>query len=165
MAELNYGQMMQRAMQSLVVEALRTVAENGLPGDHHFYITFQSNQPGVDIPDWLREEHPETMTIVLQHEFHDLAVGADRFSVGLSFSGRLANLVVPFDAILQFADPSAEFGLRFEPTLPDDDEAHELEDDAEPAPEPLVGAEELDPSEPREQSSGEVVSLDAFRKK
>lgn len=157
MADLNYGRMMQRAMQSLVSEAMRIVAEHGLPGEHHFYITFQTNHPGVDIPDWLFEDHPESMTIVLQHEFENLAVGADRFSVGLSFSGRPANLVVPFDAVLQFADPSAEFGLRFEPS-------EEGEDD-EPDPAEAPEEPEIDEPAPQETPGGEVVSLDAFRKK
>ncbi|MCI4663712.1 MAG: ClpXP protease specificity-enhancing factor SspB [Neomegalonema sp.] len=147
MSELNYGRMMQRAMQGLVAEALSIVAEHGLPGEHHFYISFMTSHPGVDIPDWLRERHPEEMMIVLQFEFNDLAVTKDRFSVGLSFDNKPVTLVVPFDAVLQFADPSAEFGLRFDPTdaQPDDEEE---EDDA-----------------PEEKKEADVVSLDAFRKK
>ena len=108
--------MMQRAMQGLVSEALSVVAEHGLPGEHHFYISFSTGHPGVVMPDWLRDQHPDEMMIVLQYEFNDLAVTSDRFSVGLSFDNKPVTLVIPFDAVLQFADPSAEFGLRFDPS-------------------------------------------------
>lgn len=164
MSELNYGRMMQRAMQGLVADALSVVAEHGLPGDHHFYISFNTNHPGVDMPDWLREQFPDEMMIVLQFEFDDLAVTSDRFSVKLSFQDRPATLVVPFDAVLQFADPSAEFGLRFDPS--DSPAAKELDQEAitetakaiEDAPRRHSAA---DPEKP----AGEVVDLDSFRKK
>lgn len=111
---LDYGRMMQRALRQVMAEALGAVAENGLPGDHHFYITFDPSHPGVVMPDWLRERYPRELTIVLQHEFHDLAVLGDRFQVGLSFSGRVATLTVPFDAVETFIDPSVKFGLKFD---------------------------------------------------
>lgn len=167
MAELNYGLMMQRAMQGLVADALRVVAQHGLPGDHHFYITLKTSHPGVVLPDWLRASFPDELVIVLQHEFEDLAVADDRFSVRLSFDDRPATLTAPFDAILQFADPSAEFGLRFDPPAEADLDDEELDQEGD-ADEPSVDAAEEsapegDAAPPR--PSGDVVSLDAFRKK
>lgn len=167
MGELNYGRMMQRAMHGLVAEAMGYVAEHGLPGEHHFYISFMTNHPGVDIPDWLREQFPDEMMIVLQHEFEDLAVTHDRFSVRLSFQDRRTTIVIPFDAVLQFADPSVEFGLRFDPI---DGGAEEGEFDPMSIEETARAIE----AAPREHSrtaedsdkpAGEVVELDAFRKK
>lgn len=186
MGELNYGRMMQRAMQSLMAEALSEVAENGLPGDHHFYISFMTQHPGVVVPDFLRERFPEELMIVLQHEFSDLSVTRDRFSVRLSFDSKPTTIVVPFDAICQFADPSAEFGLRFDPTdAKDRDEESESGRPAEDVFAELsrrrtgedaeqTSAEERGDSadgagaegdETREKPTGDVVSLDSFRKK
>lgn len=158
MVELNYGRMMQRAMQGLMSEALGVVAEHGLPGDHHFYITFLTNHPGVEIPDWLKERFPEEMVIVLQYEFQGLSVTRDRFSVTLSFNNRLATLVVPFDAVCQFADPSAEFGLRFDPSEAAEDFEEEEADLAQ-------ATESGDEAAGEPKAPGEVVSLDSFRKK
>ncbi|MCI4661504.1 MAG: ClpXP protease specificity-enhancing factor SspB [Neomegalonema sp.] len=185
MTELNYGQMMQRAMQGLVAEALSLVAENGLPGDHHFYITFRTNSRDVEMPEWLREAHPRDITIVLQHEFSGLTVSEDGFSVTLSFSDQPATLVVPFDAIEQFADPKAEFGLRFDTTDFDDDadledaEIDATDSDAEseleaelsadvlPAPDQDARDKKRRAESPEDgdadKPAGEVVSLDAFR--
>ncbi len=158
MSELNYGRMMQRAMQGLMAEALGVVAEDGLPGAHHFYITFAAQHPGVTLPDWLLDQIKEDeLTIVLQHQFSDLMVNPEGFSVRVFFQGRPADLVVPFDAVKQFADPSAEFGLRFDASeSPEDDDGDE---DESPA------AEDADPAEDGDKPAGEVVSLDAFRKK
>ncbi|MEL6316881.1 MAG: ClpXP protease specificity-enhancing factor SspB [Pseudomonadota bacterium] len=190
MVELNYGRMMQRAMQGLVAEVLRVVAEHGLPGDHHFYIAFSTRHPGVEMPDWLRERFPNDITIVLQYEFHDLTVSDDQFSVRLSFDNRPTRILVPFDAVLQFADPSAEFGLRFDAGMMDD-EAGDVADgaaaqDGAPieadAQGPAASATLLAAPPPRapsgedaeggapddadgEKRSGEIVSLDSFRKK
>lgn len=144
--ELNYGRMMQRALRSVMAEALGTVAENGLPGDHHFYITIDTQHPQTDLPDWLRAEYPEQITIVLQFEFSDLGVTSDGFSVRMSFANRPAAIYAPFDAVLTFVDPSVEFGLKFDAT------EIEMDEIAEPA----------EPEEPKE--GGEVVSLDKFRK-
>ena len=110
----NYGRLMQRAMRGLMAEVLGEVARRGLPGGHHFFISFRTDHAGVDMPDWLREKYPGEISIVLQHEFEDLAVASDRFSVSLSFSNRMATVVVPFDAVTTFADPSENFGLRFD---------------------------------------------------
>jgi hypothetical protein len=149
----NYGRLMQRALRGVMAEVLGRVAESGLPGEHHFFISFDVNHPGVDMPDWLKAEHPEELSIVLQYEFEDLAVAADRFSVRLSFRNRAATLVVPFDAVVTFADPSENFGLRFDAASADDDDGpDDGPDDGESAPEPPKG-------------DAEVVSLDAFRKR
>jgi hypothetical protein len=152
---LDYAKLMQRALRGVVREALGSVAEAGMPGEHHFYVSFDMRHPGVDAPDWLREQHPEELTVVLQHEFWDLAVAGDRFSVGLSFSDRPVTLTVPFDAILTFVDPHAEFGLKFDPHEASDDEG-----EAEPS-----GDEHAENGDgPDAGGGGEVVSLDRFRK-
>ena len=96
---IHYGKLMHKALRGLMSEVLSDVAENGLPGDHHFFITFDTTHPGVDMPAHLAERFPDEMTIVLQHEFWDLTVLPDRFAVSLSFSERPATLVVPMDAI------------------------------------------------------------------
>lgn len=146
----NYARLMQRAMRGLMAEVLGDVARKGLPGGHHFFISFSSVHPGVDMPDWLREQFPKELSIVLQHEFDDLAVAADRFSVRLSFSNRPATLVVPFDAVTTFADPSENFGLRFDGADEQDDK----------------GPDEPPPQAPKPRDSeAEVVRLDAFRKR
>ncbi|MEM9046072.1 MAG: ClpXP protease specificity-enhancing factor SspB [Pseudomonadota bacterium] len=151
----DYGRLMQRALRGLMAEVLGRVAEEGLPGEHHFYINLDTTHPGVDMPDWLRERHPEELTMVIQHEYSDLAVMADRFSIRLSFSNRPVTLVVPFDAVRTFVDPSMEFGLKFEAHEPDDE------------PEVMAITEEAVDEEPagsESQGSAEVVSLDTFRK-
>lgn len=144
--ELNYGRMMQRALRSVMAEALGTVAQSGLPGDHHFYITIDTRHPETGLPDWLRAEYPEQITIVLQFEYSDLEVTDEGFGVRMSFADKPAAIYAPFDAVLTFVDPSVEFGLKFDAT--------EIEE--EDAPEPAA--------EPKSEESGEVVSLDQFRK-
>lgn len=141
---LNYGQIMQRALRGVMSEALSIVQRDGLPGEHHLYITFDTRAPGVEMPDWLRAEYPEQITIVIQHEFDDLDVTEEKFSVRLSFASRPATITAPFDAVLTFVDPSVEFGLKFEAT--------EIEPEDEP-----------DESE-AEEGGAEVLSLDKFRK-
>ncbi len=150
---IDYGNLMHRAMRTLIAEVLGDVAENGLPGEHHFFITFDTTHPEVEIADWLHERYPEEMTIVLQHWFENLDVREDGFTVTLNFGDRPEPLVVPYDAILTFVDPSVEFGLRFETTQSEDDAA---EDDAEEAP-----LAEVEDDTKRE---ADVVSLDSFRK-
>ncbi len=148
---LNYAQFMDRAFRSVIAEAMAHVAEHGLPGEHHFYITFRSDHPGVEMPDWLREEHPTNLSIVLQHEFYDLTVEKEFFSVQLTFRDRPASLRVPLDAVEIFADPAVQFGLRFQ------QEESTREEDADSAKD---GAriEELST-----EDDSKVVSLDAFR--
>jgi hypothetical protein len=155
----NYGRLMQKALRRLMAEVLGQVAERGLPGGHHFFITFDTSHPGVDMPDWLKADYPEELSIVLQYEFDDLAVAPDRFSVSLSFKNRMATLVVPFDAVRTFADPSENFGLRFDAVESDGTEALSPE-------EPEDGPDDDGP-EGGEAPKGEaeIVSLDAFRKR
>src|SRR5829696_8733591 len=117
---LPYSHWTEEALRLVVQEALAHAAERGLPGDHHFYLTFRTAHPGVVMPGHLRARYPQEMTIVLQHKFWDLAVdkAAGNFSVRLSFGGVAAMLTVPFAALTAFADPHVRFGLRFESTLP-----------------------------------------------
>lgn len=159
-AGFDYGKLMQRALRSLMVEVLGRVAEDGLPGDHHLYISFDTTHPGVDMADWLHDAYPDEMTIVMQEWFEDLAVMGDRFQVTLSFRDEPHTLVVPFDAVRTFVDPSVEFGLKFD--------AHDSDEDEALPPAMLVGPEaDEEPDETVEDgdaTSAEVVSLDTFRK-
>jgi hypothetical protein len=141
-----------------LLQEIATVGE--LPGDHHFFITFDTNHAGVDIAPWLRERYPDEMTVVMQHWFDNLTVLDDRFSITLNFGDQPEPLVIPFLAIKTFVDPSVEFGLRFDA---DDDEDHDDDDIPES---PMVVIEEEDIEEAMEAPKGdaEVVSLDAFRK-
>jgi len=169
---LDYGKMMQKALRRLMAEALGLVAEHGLAGDHHFYITFDPGHPGVVMPDWLKERYPAELTIVIQHEYYDLAVLGDRFQIGLTFSDRPAMLVVPFDAVETFIDPSVKFGLKFDEHGSDEVAfegtiAEDGEDDAtaKPADRP-AGDPPSDDDDPDggPRGSADVVSLDRFRK-
>ena len=122
-----YERMVEEALRGVVREALSQVAEDGLPGEHHFYITFRTDHPGVEVPDHLRKRYPGEMTIVLEHQFWDLKTGDNGFEVTLSFSNVPSQLVVPFKAVTAFADPSVRFGLQFEapeglPDLPPSDD-------------------------------------------
>ena len=152
---LDYGNLMQKAMRSMMAEVLQQVSVNGLPGDHHFYISFETGHPGVDLPEWLRETYPEEMTIVLQEWFADLAVTQDRFSVTLNFSDQAQTLVIPFASVRTFVDPSVKFGLKFDGHDADEPQIAEPDEAPEEIPE-----EEHD----SQSDGGEVVSLDKFRK-
>lgn len=154
--EIDYGRLMHRAMRALIRDVLSEVAEQGLPGQHHFFITFDTGAEGVEIADWLRERYPEEMTVVMQHWFDDLDVSDEGFSVTLNFGDAPERLTIPYDAIQTFVDPSVEFGLRFESQESEEDED---EDIIEPAP-MMENAEEED----EEHGDAEVVSLDSFRK-
>jgi hypothetical protein len=167
---LNYGHLMQKAMRRMMAEVLSVVAENGLKEGHHFYISFETVHPGVDIADWLRETYPDEMTIVLQDWFDDLAVTPDRFSVTLNFSDHLETLVIPFAAVRTFVDPSVKFGLKFDAyeagetdidaILPEDDEG----DDERGEEAPVEPREPRGPHPRESGGSADVVSLDRFRK-
>lgn len=155
---IGYETLMQDALRSVVRAALQEAANpRGLPGKHHFYITFRTHGAGVVIPDHLRARYPEEMTIVLEHQFWDLEVYADRFRVILKFSGQPHPITIPLSAITRFFDPSVKFGLQFE--QPHADEARMASGD-DSAPAPRTAAEP-----PPAQSGDSVVSLDAFRKK
>lgn len=144
-------------------DVLGMVAEIGAaPGEHHFFIEFLTQAPGVSIPDDLREDYPERMTIVLQHQFDDLIIDENRLSVTLWFKSKEARLVVPFDAVTSFADPSAQFGLRFEPA-----EASNSDEGITQSPKAEnTDGDETETAPNDAQSDGaDIVSLDAFRKK
>ena len=145
---IDYGNLMHRAMRGLIQTVLQDVADHGLPGAHHFFITFDTTAEGVEIADWLRARYPTEMTIVIQNWFENLEVTDEGFSITLNFGNNPEPLVIPFDAVLTFVDPSVEFGLRFE-THADEDE--DEDDDPEDDPEP-----------PHHEA--QVVSLDKFRK-
>ncbi|MFT6103654.1 MAG: hypothetical protein ACJA1E_000066 [Paracoccaceae bacterium] len=146
---INYGHLMHSAMRSLIQNVLSDVATNGLPGDHHFFITFETPHPKVQIAAWLRERYPEEMTVVVQHWFADLEVSDEGFGITLNFGDSPETLYIPYDAIQTFVDPSVEFGLRFE--------GYEKDDEDEEAP--MIDVEDTEPAH-----KGDIVSLDSFRK-
>jgi hypothetical protein len=164
---LRYDQMIEEALRGVVRRALRTVLESGLPGSHHFYITFRTTAPGVEIGDRLREKYPEEMTIVLQYQFWALEVSAERFAVTLSFTDVPERLVVPFAAVTAFADPAAKFGLQFQQetgAAPDEADAA----DAPAARDAAVGVGAAPPPGPvaaDPPGDTKVISLDNFRRK
>jgi hypothetical protein len=143
------------ALRGIVRAALKRAAGKGLPGDHHFFITFKTRAPGVSLPRDLLDQYPNEMMIVLQHQFQDLAPGETYFSVTLTFGGKPKSLSIPYTAITQFLDPAANYRLQFpEP---------EVEAEAEALPEP---APPRKPNAPADEAPGEkIVSLDKFRKK
>ena len=162
---LDYGYLVQKAMRGMMSDVLSRVADSGLPGDHHFYISFETDHPGVDIPEWLHDTYPSEMTIVLQDWFRDLAVAQDRFSVTLNFSDQAETLVVPFDAVRTFVDPSVKFGLKFDPQEPGEDIEFDLPDEAEAEIDQDDRREaEIAESSPKGGQGADVVSLDKFRK-
>lgn len=149
---IDYGNLMHRAMRGLIQDVLTDVAANGLPGEHHFFITFDTLHPNVEIADWLADRYPDEMTVVMQHWFDNLEVGDEGFAITLNFGDQPESLFVPYDSILTFVDPSVEFGLRFENQDDDEDDVPEA---------PMVDLTEVE-NEPA--SDAEVVSLDSFRK-
>ena len=153
---LPYDEWMEESLRHVIVRAVRHAATVGLPGKHHFYITFRTDYPGVSIPARLREKYPQEMTIVLQHQFRDLVADETTRTIGvtLSFGGVSATLSVPLEAISAFVDPSIQYGLRFNVRLPE--------------PAAIAAAPELvaeDPQAPKPDATPQVVSLDAFRKR
>ncbi|MGB0627615.1 MAG: SspB family protein [Alphaproteobacteria bacterium] len=171
--QMRYDQMVETALRGVVREALTKTLNEGLPGDHHFYLTFRTQAPGVSIPDYLQDQYPEEMTIVMQHQFWDLTVEDSFFSVTLSFKNRPAELRIPYSALSAFVDPSVKFGLQFNvdtggnvmvpavrsegDLVPVPDNMSASGDDAEDGPVQ---------NEPTDDGDGaEVVSLDQFRKK
>jgi uncharacterized protein len=116
---IRYDLLVQDALRSVVRNILSDAGKNGLPGEHHFYVSFKTGAPGVRISNRLREQYPDEMTIVLQHQFWDLGITEHTFEVGLSFGGVPERLLVPFDAIVGFFDPSVQFGLKFEVQEPE----------------------------------------------
>jgi hypothetical protein len=152
---INYEELVQTAIRKVMRDVLNDVAKNGLPGKHHFYIDFITNYPGVQIPEFLREDYPEDMTIVLQHEYWDLEVHDNFFGVTLSFDNADERIIVPFDAVIKFVDPSVNFGLEFTPSL-DSYEELDLSILLEPEKKEI---------KPLAEGETNIVTLDAFRKK
>ena len=171
---IRYDVLARDALRGVLRQVLADAAEHGLPGEHHFYITFLSTAAGVKISPRLLAQYPEEMTIILQHQFWDLVVTEDRFEVGLSFGGIPERLTVPFASVTRFLDPSAPFDLQFDASdavaeappsqMPAATPATSL-----PAPQARATAETTDAEtadEPARPSEGaEVVRLDRFRKK
>lgn len=155
---LDYGSLMHRAMRGLIFDVLEQVRDHGLPGNHHFFITFDTTHPDVQLADWLKDRYPAEMTVVIQHWFDNLVVREDGFSITLNFGDQPEPIHIPFDAIQTFVDPSVEFGLRFE-----NQDMDEIEEDAE-ADETELSADNTDTSDEEPRQEAEVVSLDQFRR-
>jgi hypothetical protein len=163
---IRYDVLVRDALRGVLRHVLTDAAEHGLPGDHHFFITFVSTADGVKLSPRLLAQYPEEMTVILQHQFWDLVVTEDRFEVGLSFGGIPERLVVPFSAIKSFSDPSAQFGLQFEAADDPSAAADEDTEAASPATSVLPAPSKEAADEPAKPSEGaEVVRLDRFRKK
>lgn len=156
-----YDMMVEEALRGVVRKALRQAAAHGLPGNHHFYITFKTRHPEVDVPVYLTEKYPDEMTIVLQYQFWDLEVREENFEVMLSFNDKRERLFIPFAALTGFADPSVKFGLQFQSSV---EESEGLQTD-DFGPQVEIEDPDGDNEEAAPKSSGEVVSLDQFRKK
>jgi hypothetical protein len=156
-AYLSYDELLQDALRAVVREAIAQVAARGMLGNHHFFVTFRTSHPGVEIPDYLRAQYPDEMTIVLQHQYSGLEVTPEGFSVTLSFNKIPERLTVPWAALTRFADPPANFGLQLAPTA-----AGEVTAAAEAKPAPA--AEPGTAKKAAEDPSAKVVALDAFRK-
>ena len=168
---IRYDVLARDALRGVLRRVLADAAEHGLPGEHHFFITFVSTADGVKLSPRLLAQYPEEMTVILQHQFWDLVVTEDRFEVGLSFGGIPERLVVPFSAIKSFFDPSVQFGLQFDPSEAAA-EAPAANLPAAPAPSALTVPSPPSPSpepekedEPAKTEGAEVVRLDRFRKK
>ena len=188
---IRYDLLVQDALRGVVRRVLTEASREGLPGDHHFYVTFRTPAPGVRLSNRMRERYPDEMTIVLQHQFWDLSVTDANFEVGLSFNNIPESVLVPFDAVTQFGDPSVGFALKFELQEPEPEEGANDSEPSDPVPAPKPAAPiplarksddkpavaKLDPKpEPRPTKVDEpaaeapaadakVVSIDAFRKK
>ena len=180
---IRYDLLAQEALRGVVRTVLADVAKKGLPGEHHFKITFSTTAPGVELSERMSERYPQEMTIVLQYQFWDLTVADERFEVGLSFGGVPERIVIPFDAISAFFDPSVQFGFQFELVDVDGNETvtKSSETAASPAavpeaanarpgelpsPTPVTPLAPPTPAAERAtEGGGEVVRLDRFRKK
>lgn len=150
---IDYGNLMHAAMRGLIRRVLEDVAAEGLPGEHHFFITFDTMHPDVEIADWLSDRYPGEMTVVMQHWYEGLDVGEEGFSVTLNFGDKPEPLYIPYTAIRTFVDPSVEFGLRFETQETPEEEAEAA----------MIEIDEDEDGEP-DRKEAEIVSLDKFRK-
>lgn len=175
---INYGNLMHDAMRGLIQRVLTQVAKDGLPGEHHFFISFETGHADVELADWLSDRFPDDMTIVMQHWFDDLDVGDQGFGITLNFGDQPEHMYVPYDAIRTFVDPSVEFGLKFESQDSDDKDVttpHPIEvmgkpqklskSKAKPKGKDKAKPESKDaPEDKPAKKDADVVSLDAFRK-
>ena len=163
---LDYEQMCADALRGVVRRALVQVADKGLPPGNHFLITFKTDHPGVTMPDYLRERYPDTISVMLQYEFWNLEVEEDSFSVSLSFSEVREHLTIPFRAVTAFVDPFAKFQLKFEAQIDGDAVAVAKRDKQPTVLKPAEAAKGEAKDDAKDKTkSGEVVTLDAFRKK
>jgi|TARA_R110002096_G_scaffold415163_1_gene616704 uncharacterized protein len=158
---IKYDEMVQAALIGVVRDILKDTQKNGLPGEHHFYITFQTTHPGVKIPTYLRERYEEDMTIVLQNQFWDLLIDDEHFEISLSFNRNKEHLYIPFDALLGFFDPSVDFGLHFN----SDVEATVEIAEADVVEDSTLQEVQDSSAEKDNAEKDNIVTLDAFRKK
>jgi len=178
----HYDALVDDALRSVVRSVLTQVAEKGLPGSHHFYISFRSTDPGVELPEYLRAKYPEEMTIVLQHQYWDLIIGDTSFEVTVSFNKQQERIKVPFTALSAFVDPSVRFGLQFDrrdkaagdrpedatavPTsLPTPEKRPRAATPADQEAQPETDAATAEADAKPEDAASKVVKLDSFRKK
>ncbi len=157
--QIDYGNLMHRAMRGLIQNVLNDIRADGLPGDHHFFITFDTMHADVEIADWLSDRYPNEMTIVIQHWFDNLTVTDEGFSITLNFGDNPEPMYIPYDAIKTFVDPSVEFGLRFETEASDSEDEADVSEGAPEAPMEVMAEDDAP-----EKHAAEVVSLDKFRK-
>ena len=170
---IRYDLLAQAALRGVVRSVLADAARKGLPGEHHFKITFNTTAPGVRLSERMRTQYPQAMTVVLQHQFWDLAVDEDAFEVGLSFGGVPERVAVPFEAVTAFFDPAVQFGLQFETMEGQAADADAAAKEQQPAAAPVPVQSKTDAlptpapePEPEQREGGaEVVRLDRFRKK
>jgi uncharacterized protein len=161
--DFDYDGMVQNALRGVVRDILADVAVNGLKGDHHYYIAFATGEDGVSLPAYLKERYPTEMTIVLQHQFWGLVIRPSHFEVNLSFSGVPERLVIPFDAVIGFLDPSVQFGLQFRVTQIEDKTAKPNQARKSSRSGGRATSSSGDPVPTGAQDN--VVTLDSFRKK
>ena len=163
---IDYGELMQMALRGVMQSALEIAMNEGLPGNHHFYITFKTEHPGVEVATHLKAQYADEMTVVMQHEFEGLAVDKDGFAITLRFKRKPERLIIPFDAVTAFVDPAVNFALHFQPHGDEEDGEYVSQPEGVLAPavaESDGQTEGEDGNEPSEK--GTVVSLDAFRNK
>lgn len=154
--EINYEKLVEKSLKHVIIDALKIASSQGLPGEHHYYITFKTNHPKVKISDYLKSQYPNEMTIVIQHQFSNLIINDIFFSIGLSFSGIMQALEIPYEAVSYFGDPHAKFGLSFDVN----DEDSSLDDIS------FMEDKNFIEEKPQKVSgSASVVSIDSFRKK
>jgi len=158
-SHIDYQALVHKALKGAVRDVLKIIERDGLQGDHHYYITFRTEDEGVRVPKRMKTQYPSEMTIVIQHRYWDLKVHDDRFEIGLSFNQRPEHLVIPFEAITSLVDPSQRFALQFDAEVAEEEKEGQLFDDLPADKEaPTVKSEET------EKNEDNVVALDAFRK-